>query len=101
MPPKPPRRCTMGCGRPARRGGKCAVHAALYEKRRDMLRGSAAQRGYGREHRELRAKFQPIVEAGEAVCWRCGELIEPWESWDLGHDDDDRTVLSRPGARRL
>jgi hypothetical protein len=53
-----------GCGRPAESRGKCAVH-----------RRTTTQRGYGQRHRELRASLAPEVEAGGAICWRCGELI--------------------------
>jgi hypothetical protein len=36
----------------------------------------------------------PLVAAGVARCARCGELIEPGSSWDLGHDDVDPSVWS-------
>jgi hypothetical protein len=90
----PPRPCW--CGRPARRGGKCARHHAQAERRRDIRRGTPAQRGYDQAHRDLRAELEPIVEAGEAVCWRCGEPIEVGEPWDLGHDDHDRSIHRGP-----
>ena len=62
--------------------------------------GSTAARGYGREHRQLRARWAPKVAAGAVDCWRCGRCIEPGEPWDLGHDDDDRTVYRGPECRR-
>ena len=40
----------------------------------------------------MRARVAPTVEAGEAVCWRCNQSIEPGAPWDLGHDDTDRTL---------
>ena len=41
---------------------------------------------YRGAHRTLRQMLDPIVQAGLAVCVRCGEPIEPG-AWDLGHDD--------------
>lgn len=52
------------------------------------------QRGYGREHRELRERAKQAVERGAAWCWRCRQPIAPGEPWDLGHADV-------PGAKRL
>ena len=69
-----------------------ALHLRQYEKRRDLTRGSAAERGYGAEHRELRTSVARVVEAGEAVRFRCGQPIEHGGPWDFGHDDDDRTL---------
>jgi hypothetical protein len=34
-------------------------------------------------------RYASIVEAGNAVCARCGEPIAPCEKSDLDHDDDD------------
>jgi len=47
------------------------------------------KRRYGRAHRLVRKKYASIVEAGNAVCARCGDPIAPYEKWDLDHDDDD------------
>ena len=47
----------------------------------------AYQRGYGTEHRNLRAWWAPKVAMGTVRCWRCGELIDPRGEWDLGHRD--------------
>lgn len=62
-------------------------------------RGSTAARGYGAEHRKLRAAWKPKVEAGEVTCWRCGRPIPPGSKWDLGHDDNDRTIYRGPEHR--
>ena len=55
---------------------------------------------YSWDHRRLRAGLRPAVESGQVVCARCGELILPWELWDLGHDDHDRSQYSGPEHRR-
>lgn len=60
---------------------------------------STAARGYDAEHVRLREQWRPHVEAGEVECWRCLELIEPGDPWDLGHDDEDRSVYRGPEHR--
>jgi hypothetical protein len=37
-----------------------------------------------------------LVEAGNVICWRCGELIGADEPFDLGHDDQDRSQYRGP-----
>lgn len=59
-------------------------------------KGSTNARGYGAEHKKLRKQVEPLVRAGKAICWRCGERIEPTDDFDLGHDDDDRTKYRGP-----
>lgn len=59
-------------------------------------KGNTTQRGYGTEHQALRRSLKPIVEAGQATCWRCQRRIGPGEPWDLGHDDEDRTRYRGP-----
>jgi hypothetical protein len=34
--------------------------------------------------------------AGGVKCARCGDPIKPGTSWDLGHDDFDRSVWTGP-----
>lgn len=46
---------------------------------------SAEERGYGKEHRETRAKWKPLVEAGQTNCCICGYWIEPGSKWHLDH----------------
>lgn len=58
--------------------------------------GSTSARGYGWRHQQLRSRVARLVRAGVASCARCGGLIAPGESWDLGHDDDDRRVYTGP-----
>lgn len=48
------------------------------------------------KHRALRKAWQVEVDAGHASCWRCGKPIPPGTKWQLGHDDNDRTVYRGP-----
>lgn len=76
-----------------------------------MPRGSSTARGYGVAHRAMRARWQEIVDAGEATCARCTGPIHAGQPWDLGHTDDrtawtgpehpscNRSVGGRNGAR--
>ena len=58
-------------------------------------RGTTPRRGYGHRHRKTRAHWQARMDAGEVVlCWRCGQPITG--EWDLGHDDDDRSIYRGP-----
>lgn len=75
-----------GCPHPVERDGWCATDLAI----REAARGSSTARGYGSRHRRHRQEAAPAVDAGRAVCWRCGERILPGEDWHLGHDDSGR-----------
>ncbi|GFG83376.1 hypothetical protein [Mycolicibacter algericus] len=57
---------------------------------------TSAERGYGGAHKRLRKKLEPFVLAGKVNCWRCGEPIKADEPWDLGHDDNDRSIYRGP-----
>jgi hypothetical protein len=61
--------------------------------------GKTNERGYGAEHRALRARLAPQVALGLTACWRCGKPILAWQQWDLGHDDTDRTIYRGPEHR--
>lgn len=61
-----------------------------------MRPGNTTERGYGWAHQKARATWKPKVDAGEVVCWRCHQLIQPGTPWDLGHDDGDRTQYRGP-----
>ncbi|MGE2733834.1 hypothetical protein [Mycolicibacterium vaccae] len=58
--------------------------------------GSTSRRGYGTRHQRLREQLKPIVKSGQAICWRCEQPIGPEQPFDLGHDDDDRTIYRGP-----
>lgn len=57
---------------------------------------TTTQRGYGHDHQQLRKQAARLVATGTARCWRCEQLIDPREPWDLGHDDHDRTIYRGP-----
>jgi predicted Fe-S protein YdhL (DUF1289 family) len=58
-----------------------------------------AARGYGNAHQRLRRRWAIRVDRGEVHCARCGRLIEPGTDWDLGHDDEDRSIYAGPEHR--
>lgn len=61
---------------------------------------SRAERGYGREHAAKRRWYKTnVVDKGEGYCWRCGVWLDPAEPWDLGHDDNDRSIYRGPECR--
>jgi hypothetical protein len=59
-------------------------------------RGSTTARGYGGKHQALRKRVANLVASGGAVCWRCGLPILPGMPFDLGHDDNDRSIYRGP-----
>jgi hypothetical protein len=60
---------------------------------------TTTQRGYGTAHQKQRQAWAPLVNAGLVNCWRCNQLIQPGQPWDLGHDDQDRTIHRGPECR--
>jgi hypothetical protein len=60
---------------------------------------STTARGYGWQHQKLRQAIAPLVNAGRAKCARCLCPIAAGESWDLGHDDHDRSRYTGPEHR--
>lgn len=74
------------------RATRCTEHT----RAKDKARGSAAARGYGSDHKASRARWAPLVAAGNVKCWRCGDYIAAGEPFDLGHDDQDRSKYRGP-----
>ena len=75
----------VGCGALVPAGtGACALCKAAIE----AARPSPAERGYGADHRKLRARVARQVARGTVLCARCGLVIEPGTPWDLGHTDN-------------
>jgi hypothetical protein len=50
-------------------------------------RKTAAQRGYGRAHKQSRRKWSQLVEVGLAICVRCGRPVKSGQKWHLDHAD--------------
>jgi hypothetical protein len=61
--------------------------------------GSTTARGYGSRHQAERRKWAAVVARGEAYCWRCGTWLDPGQPFDLGHDDQDRSIYRGPECR--
>lgn len=89
-----PRPC-LDCGVLVMGASRCTVCA----RKRDRARGTSSQRGYGAAHQALREQWRSTVDAGFAVCRRCGHPIRPGESWDLDHADDGSGYLGPSHAR--
>ena len=50
-------------------------------------------------YRRMRAYLQALHRAGEAVCVRCGNAIDPLEPMDVGHVDGDPMTIAGPEHR--
>ena len=60
--------------------------------------GGTVARGYGYAHKQQRKALRPVVDAGQAVCSRCGQMILPGSLWDLDHLPD-RSGWAGPAHR--
>lgn len=92
-----PRRVGTRCPRCTRRrakGERCTTCAQRAHK------ATTDERGYGAKHQLLRAIVAVEVAEGRAICWRCGHRISPDAKWDLGHDDNDRSIYRGPEHAR-
>lgn len=75
----------------------CPTHAREYEAKR----GTSTQRGYDHTHRRQAEGWRARVRAGQLVtCWRCGKPITDPNDLDLGHDDNDRSIIRGPEHAR-
>jgi hypothetical protein len=79
------------------------LRARERERLRKRRRPTPKERGYDAAFKRERRRVAKVVEAGNALCARCGEPIRlvnlrP-EPWDLGHNDLDRTIISGPEHR--
>jgi len=60
---------------------------------------TTTQRGYNARHTRSKDAWGRLVDRGGVICRRCGEGIAPGEPWDLGHDDNDRSLPTHPEHR--
>lgn len=60
--------------------------------------GGTVARGYGYAHKQKRRELAAVVDAGHAVCSRCGGEIVPGSLWDLDHLPD-RSGWAGPAHR--
>lgn len=89
---------------PRRPASTSTTRVAAFEEPGMSSMGSTAERGYGAEHQQLRARWAPVVKAGGARCHavECvmpSRVIRPGAAWDLGHADD-RSGWTGPEHRR-
>ncbi|EFD50338.1 hypothetical protein HMPREF0569_1591 [Micrococcus luteus SK58] len=85
-----------GCPRLVGAGRRyCDEHQGSYERRR----GTRQQRGYGPGHEAVRERMRPAVEAGTALCVRCGRYIKPGDAWVADHNEDRSGYLG-PAHRK-
>lgn len=76
-------------------GSRCPMHTS----EKNAAAGSRQARGYDRAYELDRARWVPRVAAGTVSCWSCGERISPFEPWDNGHCEADRSVIHGPQHR--
>lgn len=83
------RPCLGGCGRlvSGSRCGDC-----------QPAQRTTAQRGYDGRHQAERARWKPVVDAGQAycaetVCLKADRWIPPGTPWDLAHTPDRSAYL--------
>lgn len=78
---------------------QCQAHRA----EADRARGTKKQRGYDKDFQAERRVWVRMVATGEVNCWRCLSPILPGAAFDLGHDDNDRSIIrgpEHPGCNR-
>ena len=52
--------------------------------------------GPGTRHQAERKKWIPVIDAGNALCARCGRPIVTGTPWDLDHSDNRAAISDRP-----
>jgi hypothetical protein len=89
------------CGREtwSSRSPYCRGHRPPPEVRALWAKKTRGSRGYGAAHRALRAGVARVVEAGKAVCARCGRPILIGEDWDLDHGPGRSSYLGPSHSR--
>lgn len=81
-----------GCPTLSAKPGRCRTHA----RDSDRARGTRRARGYDATFDATRRDYRKRMDQGETFnCWRCGLPIVG-TTFDLGHDDDDRTIIRGP-----
>lgn len=78
----------------------CQQHATAQRN----ARAPASARGYGPEHQAERARWEPVIAAGngrcaETVCLEDTRYIAPGTPWDLAHNET-RTGYKGPAHQR-
>ena len=61
-------------------------------------KASRHARGYGSARESRRRSLESYVRSGRAFCTRCGQLIQPGETWHLDHRDDRAGYLGAAHA---
>ena len=75
---------------------RCPSCVARFPRRkRSYPKAPASQRGYGREHQQLRKRWAARMQTELILCAKCGLEIWPGQRWDLGHTTD-RTAYTGP-----
>lgn len=95
-----PRPC-LDCGALSAKA-RCPDHTRAGWRKRQLMRPTTPQAGYDSEHQRRRKAFADQIEQdGGVLCWRpqCKQPILPGMAWDLGHDDDDRSIVRGPEHR--
>lgn len=95
--------CAAGCGAVVRRRKgsaeepMCRPCRSAHQAQLPGRKLTSVEKGYDWQHKLLRAEFMDRMKRGERFdCWRCDVRIDPSLPWDLGHDDEDRTVYRGP-----
>ena len=83
-------RACLGCGEPFQTRASNHVYCSKSCRPFNFgRRPPATTRGYGTEHRQLRARWKSLIESvGWAPCCLCDEVIEASEPWHLDHNPE-------------